>query len=346
VLGIEALFACHHGPQDASVLVGHGHAGLLPTDARRQLSQPQRSGIGAFAGAHDSGLGTLDHQRAQIVVATFGDTSQTGLAAAGVLAGHQAEPGAELMAAVELPEVADAGGQCRGAEFTDAGDAGGALSRRAGAHMLADLRIAPMQVLVELAPVVERALQDQAGHRAEFVAGVLDDIGEFGAQGLGALCEDQAELGQQAADAVDAGGAFFLEAFAHAVQAHHALLLTGLDRHEAHARAGGCLADGGGIGGVVLATAAFHAIGADEVARRLRAQWCALEHASLATRQPGFSGAHQARNCSRLSERVTMRRPAASTAWTWITRLARSTPTRAIKARVISLMDFPFSDSD
>jgi len=31
---------------------------------------------------------------------------------------------------------------------------------------------------------------------------------------------------------------------------------------------------------------------------------------------------------------VTTTRPAASTAWTWITRLARSTPTRAMRPRV------------
>jgi hypothetical protein len=58
--------------------------------------------------------------------------------------------------------------------------------------------------------------------------------------------------------------------------------------------------------------------------------------------EEGGSCAHQAMNCSRLNERDTTRRPTASTACTWITRLARSTPTRAISTRVISLMDFPF----
>ena len=64
VFGVEAFFARHHRPQDASVLVGHGHAGLLPAHARRQLRQPARGRVVAFVGAHHRGLGTLDQQRA------------------------------------------------------------------------------------------------------------------------------------------------------------------------------------------------------------------------------------------------------------------------------------------
>ena len=56
---------------------------------------------------------------------------------------HQAEPGAELMAALELMEVADAGGERRGAELADADDLGSALRRRARSHVLADLGVAP-----------------------------------------------------------------------------------------------------------------------------------------------------------------------------------------------------------
>ena len=33
VLRVEALFTRHHRPQDARVLVGHGHARLLPAHA-------------------------------------------------------------------------------------------------------------------------------------------------------------------------------------------------------------------------------------------------------------------------------------------------------------------------
>ena len=95
--------------------------------------------------------------------------------------------------------------------------------------MLADLPVAPAQVLVELAPVLERALHDQTRRRAEFVARILDHVSQHSAQDLGTLAEHQAELRQHSADLVDAGGALFLQPFAHTVQAHHALLFAGLD---------------------------------------------------------------------------------------------------------------------
>ena len=111
-----------------------------------------------------------------------------------------------------------------------------------------------------------RALQRQAGHAGQLVAGVLEHVGQHGAQRLGALREHQAELGQQAADAVDQRGALFLVALAQAVHGELALLLGGLDRHEAHVRAAGGLADRGGVVGVVLAALAGHAVRRDEVA--------------------------------------------------------------------------------
>jgi hypothetical protein len=73
-----------------------------------------------------------------------------------------------------------------------------------------------------------------------------------------------------------------------------------------------------------------------------RAQWWALELTSMTTRHPAGSCAHQTRNLSRLSERLVNTRACASTACTWITRLERSTPTRAGKPRVILSTDFPF----
>jgi len=75
---------------DAGVLVGHGHARLLPARARGQLWQPFAGRVVALARAHHRRLRTLDQQRAQVVVAPLGDTPQAGLAAAGVLARHEA----------------------------------------------------------------------------------------------------------------------------------------------------------------------------------------------------------------------------------------------------------------
>jgi hypothetical protein len=57
---------------------------------------PTRDGVIALVRRPHHRLGALDQQRAQVVVAAFGDASQAGLAAGGVLAGYQTEPGAEL----------------------------------------------------------------------------------------------------------------------------------------------------------------------------------------------------------------------------------------------------------
>ena len=76
--------------------------------------------------------------------------------------------------------------------------------------------------------------------------------------------EDDAEFGDQSAQAVVQGGAFFDEALPGAVQGERGLLVFVLDGDEAHLRTGDGFADGGGIGGVVLAAFAAHAVGGDE----------------------------------------------------------------------------------
>jgi hypothetical protein len=83
---------------------------------------------------------------------------------------------------------------------------------------------------VEFVPLRLSALQRQPGECAKFVAGVSEHVAEHRLQLARALCEDQPELGQQPADAVDAGRPVLLDAFAQPVHAQHALLLDRLDR--------------------------------------------------------------------------------------------------------------------
>ncbi len=128
-----------------------------------------------------------------------------------------------------------------------------------------DALVAPGDVLVELAPLALRALQHQPGQGVHLVAGVFEHIGQNGLQCGRALGKDQAELGQQATQAVDASGALGLEALAQAVHAQHALLLDALDRNEEHLRPSGGFTNGRGVVGVVLAAAALPAVGADQL---------------------------------------------------------------------------------
>ncbi len=92
--------------RDAGVLVGQGHDGRLPARTLLERQGPSGDGVAARMGGVDHRFGALDQQGAQVGVAAFGDRAQATLAAAGVLFGREAEPGAELGAALELLEVA------------------------------------------------------------------------------------------------------------------------------------------------------------------------------------------------------------------------------------------------
>jgi hypothetical protein len=68
---------------------------------------------------------------------------------------------------------------------------------------------------------------DPAREGVHLVGTILENVGQRRAQPLGALRKDQAELRQEAPDAVDAGGAIGLEAFSEPMHAQHRLLLDG-----------------------------------------------------------------------------------------------------------------------
>ena len=79
------------------------------------------------------------------------------------------------------------------------------------------------------------------------------------------LWQDDAEFGDQPAQAVIGRCSFFDKTLSRAVQAEDDLLMLFLDRDEAHVGTRHGFADGGRIGCVVLAALAAHAIGTDEL---------------------------------------------------------------------------------
>ena len=357
---------CLGSKPSSRVITAHRMRAFLLAMATQAFCQPTRAvsctsqrevGSSRLSARHHRGLGALDQQRAQVVVAALGDAPQTGLAAAGVLARHHAQPGAELVAALELLEVAHAGRQRRRTEFADADDLGRALGRRAGAHMLADLLVAPAQVLVELAPVIERALQHQPRRGAEFVAGILDHVGQHRAQHLRALAEDQAELRQHAADRLmQAVRSSFNPSRTRCrlITPCCSQVLTGTKRMLGRDAASQIAAASVAsflplLPSMRYGVTKFAAISraSSPSARSLRAQWCALEHASIATRQP----ARQLRAPG--EELIALERACHYAPARCIHRvdldhlLGQVNPyPRTIGARVISLMGFPFSVSD
>jgi len=94
---------------------------------------------------------------------------------------------------------------------------------------------------------------------------VFQVCADLAAQAGDFLRQHDAELGDQAAQAVVACGAFLDESLPGAVQTQDDLLVFFLDRDEKHGRASDGLADRGGIRRIVLAETASHAIGRDEL---------------------------------------------------------------------------------
>ena len=108
---------------------------------------------------HHRGLRALDQQAAQVDVAALGLqgkgplhpcwAAQAGLAAAGILARRQADPGPELRAVAELLEVAHRGHHGRGRHRADAHQRGGLLHSGILFGVPGDALIAPGDVLIE-----------------------------------------------------------------------------------------------------------------------------------------------------------------------------------------------------
>ena len=82
---------------------------------------------------------------------------------------------------------------------------------------------------------------------------------------VGLLRQHDAELGHQAADAIEGGGALFNESLAHPVHRQGRLRILGFDGNETHVGSGHRFANGGGVIGVVLALLALEAVRRDEL---------------------------------------------------------------------------------
>ena len=100
--------------------------------------------------------------------------------------------------------------------------------------------------------VVEQSLDEHAKGARELVVGVFDQFRDPRGDIADALGNDETELAEEATDLIGLRRARLHEALAHPVQCQHRLLLNILDRHEAHVRPTDSLADGLGVGCIIL----------------------------------------------------------------------------------------------
>ncbi len=235
VVRVIPLLSRHDRPQDPRVLVGQGDHGLLPASTLSQLLSPQEDWVVVLA-CQRNGLSALNEQGSQVYASTLGDTAQTGLSATGVLLGCQTQPSSELSSVSELSEVTHRGHECRCSDRADAHQLGGTLDLFIVFLVIGNALIAPLDVRIQLAPVLLRSLQNKASNAGNVIAGIFNDVAQMAAQHFRALRQHDPELCQQAANAVDTGGPFFLESFPQPVYAEHALLRQCFGWYEVHVR--------------------------------------------------------------------------------------------------------------
>ncbi len=181
-----------------------------------------------------------------------------------MLAGHDAEPGRELAAVVEVLGVTDAGHHGRGRQRADTGNLLQSSAGVAGPMPSLDLHFDLLDLPVQQLQVLEQSVNQQAKRSGQFDRGILDE----GRYTLGnirnALRHDQPILTEQTTDLVGLRGSGFDEALAHTVQREDRLLFDVLDWHKAHRGSGHGLADCLGVGHIVLVALD---VGLDELRR-------------------------------------------------------------------------------
>jgi len=260
----ESIATSQDRPGHSRILGGDGDHGLPVTSALGQCTGPAADAVGLRLGGVEDGSGAEDEKTAEISVAGFGDASESGFTAGAVLSGHQAEPRAELSTALELVTVADHGNEGGGGGFADATQSHELLCTVIFAGHLGDVLVVIGNAFVEAMKFAEEITDDAVDPAREFV----EQSSGPSADGGGLEREDDADFGEEAADTIDGGGALVDEPLTGAMDHESALLVNGFDGDEAHVGTLDGLADGGGIGGVVLAAFAGESVGGDELGGR------------------------------------------------------------------------------
>lgn len=159
-----------------------------------------------------------------------------------MLAGRQSDPGGDLAAVPEVVAVADAVQQRAGGDGADAGALHQTLAPRVFARGLCNgfVIVSNSQVeLVGMRQQIANTLVGITGQVFQVRADALSQAGDF-------LRQDDAEFGDQAAQPVVGGGAFFDKALPGAVQAQQDdLPVFFLGGDKAHLGTSDGFADGG-----------------------------------------------------------------------------------------------------
>ena len=200
---LERLTFGEHRPGHARVLGRNGHH-------RLPITTPLLKGHRPAAQAVVLGLGRVEHgprahhqQAAQVGVARFGDAPEPGFSSRAGLPWHQSDPGRELAPAAELSGIAHHRNNRGGRDLAHAHQLHQLLRGIAVPRHGADVHVALLDALAQVSHLAEQVTDAQVGKAGQ----VLQPVARFAPNHFGLERQQGAELTQQAADAVDAGGA-------------------------------------------------------------------------------------------------------------------------------------------
>ena len=105
VVGFVVALVGEQRPDDAGVLVGQGDGGNVSVASSDQAREPAVGLISSVRKVSQHRASAMDKQRAQVSVAVLAYAQQPGLAARGVLARYQPDPGGHLPPVLEVLRI-------------------------------------------------------------------------------------------------------------------------------------------------------------------------------------------------------------------------------------------------
>src|SRR5580658_9086374 len=183
-------------PHHSCVLVGQGHDRIIGPASELKPAQPDATRV-AFALGHACGSACpVDEQRAQVTIAALADAEQHRALAAGALARHQPQPGAELAAVGERPRTTDRRDHSRRHQRTDAFDFNQPPTPFVLLANARDPLVVLPQTVVEHPQPLGHLAQKLAQQPTQAIALVLQDHRQSNAQPRDRLCHYYSALTQ------------------------------------------------------------------------------------------------------------------------------------------------------
>lgn len=221
-----------YGPDDAGDLVGQSDRCLIHSSALLHLESPRPQAVGMFQPLRSEHRSrAMDQERTQVDIALLADSSESTFVPCGFLLRSQAEETSEFPAGWEAQDFADKGDEGSGRNQSHTGNRHQALDYRHAGCQSAQLALDCFDAVLEIANLQAGLSQSQAQGIWDRAVGILDQGPDPGHDMVGTDRQGQAQLAQDAANGVDAGGAVADPGRTKPVQRRQGLLRDGLDRN-------------------------------------------------------------------------------------------------------------------